>query len=287
MVSSKTIAKMNKNDRHNTIMELDYDKTLRYYKFIGGAKDKMLYYKNIYYEDKELLKNLVGNHEINQAKNINKKIMYPVIKGGNKKLEEENKRWKNGGFDKEYYFVLENIKESSSYKAYCSIDNEPCIDTATKLKDILCSLNEDYIFDREEKYSYWKVLIVEFINFILCCGNFYNDPRFEHYKLAYIVPITKVISNINHYAKFAQTHIDNILVSDSSLHIFEYHNLECAKDELKKTFGNEAKTKPKYIEIVKKEDDLIKKYGFSIILFNKISHNIRKNYFNSIGCNKK
>ena len=274
-MSSKTIAKLEKNKRHDTILNLNYDKTIKYYKFLGGAKSKKLFYRNVYIEDKKLLQTLVGDHENNLVKKINSKIIYP-IKGGStvNKIERMEKEYGGNNFDIKYIKDLVLMDNTKSYSTFCKLDETKCIDKAKTLEETLRALKDDYIIDKG--YVYWKVLIIRFIEFILCCGNFYEDNKFEHYKQQFIIPIVNLITSIKHYAIFTQSYVDDINSCDEKLHIYEYHNLECEKDKLKENYGNEAQSSKDYITIIKKQDNLINRYGYSVILFNKITYKVKK-----------
>lgn len=273
---------LNKNDRHNKVLEMDYNKMKNYFKYIKKHRNDSLYMKNIYLEDKEFLDELLGGSHVENK--ILKKIKNPTQTGGWSLFNRTEKdKYDNISYDK-YKVERDNLLkgiETVNNNKYCEIafDNRYSNSCLLKSND-LDNIYSELVYYNENlttKSHYWRILIYEFIEFLLCCNSFYNDPKFNYHIPKYIIPIMKLIYNKLEYIKEANIYINSILNNTPSLFIEEFFKLEKERKEYLKKFGNDAKNSEYYYNFLNRREELINKHGFGHILINKLLFKIRNN----------
>jgi hypothetical protein len=254
--------KLDKNKRHDIINDMNYKDTVKYYKYIEKKQNENLRYKSMYNEDIKLL---------NKDNQFSSKVVYPVVPLVGGKMKDYDKMK-----DDEFKAVYDNkMKEILKYGK-----GEFCNKVITDSECILRSGNLEEMFKLLEIYQqkvttkrYWKIVIYGFIDFLMCCGEFYNDSKFEYLRNSRIMPIVNIIKVNKSYVDCALGYIDVILHNNPSIFIPEYHNLQRRKLAAKAELGDKSAN---YLEIKLAQDNLIKKYGFGLILINKILFSYRE-----------
>lgn len=274
-MSIKSVTQLDRKARHKKILELSYEDTIKYYKFIGGAKNKKLRYLNVYNEDKKMLRELVGDHDDVNLKKITKKIA-PVKTISKDLLSGGGKSYNNMDvteFNTKLKIVNKKIN-SFPQDMFCTLNPSAADECVSKISDLVSAktlLEGEYLKVLSDRTKHhWKSLIMMYIEFLLCCGNFYSDSKYNYFIEKVIVPIAKIITSVNEYTNFAMKYINIILNNNPSFYIIEFHNLERDRLDLKKSRGYESKSCPEYIEIVNKQNKLEEIYGQNMIFINKI-----------------
>ena len=235
----KLIAKLNKEERHKALMELSYDDLKLYLNKLQNKKS--LYYENIFNEDMNLINKFRPNNYSNKRM-IGGNIIPSVIS----------------------LALNQTLPICPSVISECDARYKVLeLTLATLRKQNLCTIDKD---------QFWKIMIMDFIEFLLCCTKFYSDDRFAELRLNIIVPITKLLVINPDYKKVALDYIDILIKNDPSLYINEFAILEERRFETKKYYGTLSND---YIDISNKIEELITKYSFGVIFMNKILYKLQ------------
>lgn len=269
----KKIIRMDKETRHDSILNMEYSDIVNYFKELKGGSS--LYKQNIYKEDLNFLNSLTDVHH--DTNKIAKKIINPNMSGGNidiPKLDGMDDQTFNDYLDERYFNNINNMPRGTFCKQQLNDSESSCLKRSEGLETSLAMLRNYSIEDLKQK-NFWKVLIYDFLEFLVCCSTFYTNDKYAHLKLTAIIPISNIILATPLYTRTAMNYINILLDKEPKLHISEFHNSEKRRLDIKDMYGTNSS---EYVQIKKCQNDLVKKYGFGLVLINKIIYKLRARY---------
>lgn len=268
--------KMDKNTRHNMILELDYKDTIKYRDYIKTQRGSGLYNENIYREDMKYLKSIIN--PVYETNKIAKKMVNTTSMIGGKPIDKTIDNMNINKYDtfinEKYLDEIYSMPNGIFCKQQVGDSDTDCLKRSSDLDKTL-SLLKNYSIEDLQKKHFWKILIFDFIEFLTCCESFYTNEKYDYIKYSYVLPISNVILATPEYTKVAIKHIMLILNKEPNIYIREYHNSEDKRIEIKKLYGTNS---AEYVNIKKCQNDLIKKHGFGLILINKIIYKLQSKY---------
>lgn len=260
----KKIIRMNKKDRQDLISGMTYRETTDYFNYLNTMDNLNTYKKNVIQQDNKFLQKMTNSF-------YSENKIYQKMKNG---MVGGSTSSNNKDFDPDKKVFFENILNYPK-SSFCEIllkDNHMCLKTSDSLidtKKILESITDDEINNKH----FWKVIIYNFIEFLLCCDIFYTDDRFKDLQLDIITPICSLILSRIEFNRVAVEYINVIITNQPDIYVKEFHDLQTQKEIIKKINGIRSN---QYINNKMQTTNLINKYSYGKIFINNILYKFKR-----------
>lgn len=247
----------NRGQRENIIRNGTSDELNKYFSYIEKmAKIKGGAFKDVYNEDISFLVSLEGGKLDDEKVQLLKRNQHGGIFGTGAILKADT--------DVAYMKRIESLTPNS----YCpfitqktAADNNSCYSRSQELEIIKTSL-EGEIKGKQVAIP-WDTAITRYIDFLVCCNNFYEPDESENIRSKYLLPITRIIISDIKYTNKATDILTKVLQNEKNKYIQEYISVS---KQLDKTIEGTAK----YNQLKDLKRKFIEKYGFGILYLTEL-----------------